>query len=138
MKKVIGYFYCIDSILWTVWESDVNGVKSHTSNYSGRFEIDSGKVIELGSDDHGDFIQETYTLWESLVELAIETECVNNKPEVDGEMSLNEAVNESYVQTRSFKNNWIEKNKENPEFFPMSFPSDNSGAWFEQMQEHSY
>lgn len=32
--------------------------------------------------------------------------------------------------------NWLKSHEENPENFPLVFPEDNAGIWFEQMQDH--
>lgn len=136
MKKTLGYFYCSESVLWTVFTEESEGKEVYTSNFPRPFAINGNEVQELGNDGHGEFIEETYTLWSSLVELAIEVECVNNKPEVEGEVSLQEAVNESYIQVRDFKRNWLENREKEPEYYPLSFPLENAGSWFEQIQQH--
>lgn len=137
MKSILGYFYCVDSILWTVWEEKEDGKEPvHSSNFPRKFKIKGNTVLEVEDDAQGEFINEEYTLWASLTDLAIEVECTNIEPEEPNTMSLKQAVAESYLQVRDFNKSWLANAKNNPEYFPLALPIDDAGSWFEQIFDH--
>lgn len=43
-------------------------------------------------------------------------------------------IEEQKKNLEAFRLYWIAENKKNPEYFPMSFESDNNGLWFEMFE----
>lgn len=145
------YFIDSDKAVWTI---DDNG----QCNYPGLVKVE-GDVVEIvakhqeqkaGVDPvlakHGVTVMTfsekqlsgetvSYPLFDSLMALSLAQECNPAKSD-DGSLSMERAVYEVHQQAESFKRWWSERNKENPDFFPMSLPSDNAGLWFEQIFEH--
>lgn len=137
--KILGYFVCVDGIIWTVYQS---GSTIH-SNFSGDILVKGQVVQVLGplDDTHqgdsstaGRLIEDEYCLWSSIVDLAIAIE----KPAAsdDGNITLDQAVSEQLANIQAFKVNYIAESKEHPDMYPLSLPKDNAGSWFEQMMEH--
>ncbi|CAH9013411.1 conserved hypothetical protein [Vibrio phage 424E50-1] len=133
MKNVLGYFVDVNSTTHTIWV-DENG--QLTSTFGENFRVEGDTVTEWVSDCGEELDREYYTLWTSLVDLAIEIECVNVQYESEG-TTLQDAVNEVHVQARDFKKVWLENHTKEPEYYPLSLPTDDAGTWFEQIQEHT-
>ncbi|MGD1524284.1 hypothetical protein [Vibrio harveyi] len=145
--------YFIDSkdVVWTV-------AKSGECNHPSFHEIKDDKVVVVG-----DFVKRgsyqidaelaafgvtslkyekldgekaiTYPLYDSLIDLAIAKEA-KKAEHLEGRMTLDEAVVDSFSQAASFKRWWLENHKVNPDEFPLSLPNDNAGLWAEQLREH--
>jgi hypothetical protein len=124
---------CFVDVDGHIWSIDHNG----KSNFPGEIQIKTDEVWVLGADDgEGQSIDEEYTLWPSLTALAVALE--QNPPQsVDGSISLDQAVAEAHVKAESFKSNWLRNNKLSPDRYPLAFPKEDSGLWFEQMAEES-
>jgi hypothetical protein len=49
-------------------------------------------------------------------------------------MNIEEFSADIEFSIKAFKQRWIEKNKENPEQYPLEFSEGNSGVWYEMFQ----
>ena len=127
---------CFVDVNGHVWTIDHKG----NSNFPSDFEIVGNTVLVYGVKDdlgEGRAIDEEYQLWPSLTALAMTLEqnpC--DYESEDGSMTLECAVAEAHKRVHSFEKHWIESNKVAPDHFPMSFPQEDTGLWFEQMNDH--
>ena len=51
------------------------------------------------------------------------------------EVSLDDFITEIHSEADKFKEYWIKNHKKNPENFPMEFPENNAGIWWEMFTE---
>lgn len=51
-------------------------------------------------------------------------------------MTLDQAIEEKMNQIQAFKVWYLEQNAKNPAHFPLELPSDNSGLWFEMIEDY--
>lgn len=133
MKNVLGYFRDFNGTIHTFLEGDTNKLEEEFGK-DLTIERYDGEVLVKGTTDCGNTF--TAGLWTSLVDLAIEIEGVSVESDTGGG-TLQDAVNEAHIQARDFKKVWLENYTKNPEYFPMSLPTDDAGTWFEQIQEHT-
>jgi len=124
---------CFVDVDGHIWSIDLNG----KSKFPGDIEIKDSEVWVLGeSDGQGRLIEEEYTLWPSLTDLAMALE-QDIKPSENGDVSLEQAVSEAHLNVESFKKSWIKSHEDKPDCYPMFLAKDNAGLWFEQIVDHS-
>jgi hypothetical protein len=51
-------------------------------------------------------------------------------------MTLDEFVKEAHEQVDRFKAAWLKAHEEAPEIYPLEFPAENDGLWWEFLQTH--
>jgi hypothetical protein len=51
-------------------------------------------------------------------------------------MTLDRFLSELRADVERFERNWRDENKADPEAFPLEFPADNAGGWWEQFMAY--
>jgi hypothetical protein len=126
------YFIDDNGTIWTVFAGGI-------SNFPRDITVAENVVQILGEkedDSPGRPVENEFTLWPSLMALALAIE-YNEPTSDDGSVSLKQAVGEMHAQIQSFELSWIDSNRISPVAFPLALPADNAGLWFEQMLEHN-
>lgn len=106
-------------------KSNHPAIANHQQNYSV-----SGQNIIFLSQDKG--VEDEYVLWDSLTALAV---AIENPaiPSVHEPLKIDTAVAMAHKSLEQFRTDWHNGHKDNPENYPLTIESNNTGVIFEQM-----
>ena len=122
--------YFVDQSGLIAW-IDENGQSNHPAiaNHHQKFSLTSKYITFLSSDDA---VDEEYVLWDSLTALAIAIE-TPAKHSADEALKIDTAVAMAHKSIEQFRTDWHNGHKDNPDNYPLTIESNNTGVIFEQM-----
>lgn len=122
--------YFVDQSGLIAW-IDENGQSNHPAiaNHHQKISLTSKYITFLSSDD---CVDEEYVLWDSLTALAVAIESPAQYSDYEA-LQVDTAIAMAHKSLEQFRTDWHNGHKDNPDNYPLTIESNNTGVIFEQM-----